>query len=46
MDETQTCPHCAETIRALAPTDRIIVRLPYMEWAFLLSTGGIKLDWQ
>ncbi len=23
-----------------APTDRIILRLPYMEWAYLRSTGG------
>ena len=23
-----------------APVDRVIVRLPYMEWAYLASTGG------
>lgn len=23
-----------------APTDRIILRLPYMEWAYVRSTGG------
>ena len=25
-------------------TDRIIVRLPYMHWAYLLSTGGLEFD--
>jgi hypothetical protein len=27
-----------------APVDRIILRLPYMEWAYLNSTGGKKFD--
>lgn len=27
-----------------APTDRIIVRLPYQEWAYKLSTGGAEFD--
>jgi hypothetical protein len=27
-----------------APTDRIIVRMPYMEWAYLASTGGQSFD--
>lgn len=27
-----------------APTDRIILRLPYMRWAYLLSTGGKEFD--
>jgi hypothetical protein len=27
-----------------APLDRIIVRLPYMEWAYLLSTGGQRFE--
>lgn len=27
-----------------APTDRIILRLPYLEWAYLQSTGGQQFD--
>jgi hypothetical protein len=27
-----------------APTDRIILRLPYWEWAYLASTGGQSFD--
>lgn len=27
-----------------APTDRIILRLPYIEWAYLRSTGGQSFD--
>ena len=27
-----------------APTDRIILRLPYMRWAYLLSTDGKEFD--
>lgn len=27
-----------------APTDRIILRLPYMHWAYLQSTGGREFD--
>jgi hypothetical protein len=25
-------------------TDRIILRLPYIHWAYLLSTGGLQFD--
>jgi hypothetical protein len=25
-------------------TDRIIVKLPYMHWAYLISTGGLEFD--
>lgn len=27
-----------------APLDRIILRLPYQEWAYLRSTGGMEFD--
>jgi len=27
-----------------APVDRIILRLPYMNWAYLVSTGGLVFD--
>ena len=27
-----------------APTDRIILRLPYSQWAYLQSTGGNSFD--
>lgn len=27
-----------------APTDRIIMRLPYSHWAYLRSTGGLEFD--
>lgn len=27
-----------------APKDRILVRLPYMRWAYLQSTGGQEFD--
>lgn len=27
-----------------APTDRIILRLPYQHWAYLLSTGGLTFE--
>ena len=27
-----------------APVDRIMLRLPYSEWAYLLSTGGQSFD--
>ena len=29
---------------AQAPKDRIVVRLPYMDFAYLLSTGGTRFD--
>lgn len=28
----------------VAPIDRIILRLPYQEWAYLASTGGASFD--
>lgn len=31
---------CRGMAMAEAPTDRIVLRLPYMEWAYLRSTGG------
>ena len=31
---------CRGMAMAKAPTDRIIVRLPYQEWAYSASTGG------
>ena len=31
---------CRAAALAEAPVDRIVVRLPYMEWAYLMSTGG------
>lgn len=27
-----------------APVDRVVVRLPYQEWAYLLSTGGVSFE--
>jgi hypothetical protein len=27
-----------------APTNRIILRLPYQHWAYLLSTGGLTFE--
>ena len=35
---------CRGVAMGRAPLDRIIVRLPYLEWAYLLSTGGQKFD--
>src|SRR5450759_5544802 len=35
---------CGGGAKGRAPLDRIIVRLPYLEWAYLLSTGGQKFD--
>ena len=35
---------CRGIAMGQAPVDRIILRLPYMEWAYLLSTGGQKFD--
>lgn len=31
---------CRGLAMAQAPIDRIILRLPYMDWAYLISTGG------
>lgn len=31
---------CRGVAMGQAPTDRIILRLPYQEWAYLASTGG------
>jgi len=31
---------CRSAALAAAPVDRIVVRLPHMEWAYLVSTGG------
>lgn len=31
---------CRAMAMGEAPTDRIIVRLPYLEWAYSASTGG------
>lgn len=33
---------CRMMAMGQAPTDRIIVRLPYMYWAYLASTGGAE----
>lgn len=35
---------CRGMAMAQAPTDRIILRLPYQEWAYTASTGGQKFD--
>lgn len=35
---------CRGMAMEYAPTDRIILRLPYWEWAYLQSTGGRKFD--
>ena len=35
---------CRGLAMAQGPTDRIIVRLPYQEWAYKLSTGGQSFD--
>ena len=35
---------CRGIAMAQAPTDRIIVRLPYQSWAYSLSTGGKEFD--
>jgi hypothetical protein len=31
---------CRGLVMGQAPIDRIILRLPYMDWAYLFSTGG------
>lgn len=35
---------CRGLAMAQAPVDRIILRLPYMDWAYLMSTGGQVFD--
>lgn len=35
---------CRMAAFQVAPTDRIILRLPYQEWAYLASTGGASFD--
>lgn len=35
---------CRATALIAAPIDRIILRLPYVRWAYLISTGG-KMWW-
>jgi hypothetical protein len=35
---------CRGMAMAEAPTDRIILRLPYQSWAYSLSTGGKEFD--
>jgi hypothetical protein len=35
---------CRGMAMAQAPTDRIILRLPYQEWAYSASTGGRAFD--
>jgi hypothetical protein len=35
---------CRGMAMGMAPTDRIITRLPYQDWAYSLSTGGKSFD--
>lgn len=35
---------CRMAALAAGPTDRIVLRLPYMHWAYLASTGGRDFD--
>lgn len=35
---------CRGMATGQAPTDRIILRLPYQRWAYLQSTGGAEFD--
>lgn len=35
---------CRGMAMGQAPTDRIILRLPYQHWAYLQSTGGAEFD--
>ena len=35
---------CRGMAMSMAPTDRIIIRLPYQNWAYKLSTGGQSFD--
>ena len=35
---------CRGVALTAAPVDRIVLRLPYMDWAYLLSTGGKRFE--
>jgi hypothetical protein len=35
---------CRAMAAGQAPTDRIVMRLPYQRWAYLQSTGGKEFD--
>jgi len=35
---------CRMAAMMRAPTDRIVLRLPYQEWAYLASTGGVSFE--
>ncbi len=35
---------CRMTAMVRAPVDRIVLRLPYQEWAYLASTGGVTFE--
>jgi hypothetical protein len=35
---------CRAMAMAQAPKDRIVLRLPYQKWAYLLSTDGRQFD--
>jgi hypothetical protein len=35
---------CRMMAMVRAPVDRIVLRLPYQEWAYLASTGGAAFD--
>ena len=35
---------CRGMAMGAAPKDRIVLRLPYQEWAYLQSTGGRQFD--
>lgn len=35
---------CRVAAMRAAPMDRIVLRLPYVEWAYLASTGGRTFD--
>lgn len=35
---------CRGVAMGQAPTDRIVMRLPYQRWAYLQSTGGREFD--
>jgi hypothetical protein len=35
---------CRSLAMAQAPTDRILIRLPYQQWAYDFSTGGQRFD--
>ena len=35
---------CRGLAMGQAPTDRIVLRLPYQDWAYSLSTGGREFE--